>query len=319
MSDALAQSGFLIWLNQIKYCLANNKYPSNEELYLDLIKQEDLWRKLIISSGKGQYLYAKFIDHVLYEKKNILDARPFFRVRQADFLNKVNPFIKNKQPENLFNLRINFTFITWALNQLETDLLKHDLTVIYQKIMKLRNDFLICNSPLLINRIKLIYSKYSYLYRDIQDLISIASNAALIALDKFVPLVDPVTGEDKYTSVLLSSIIGRINAIAIQDSTNQKIHMYPKDRKILSDLRKMKNSGHSDDAIAEVMGISESEVERLLNSSQMLSLDCATNVSITDEEPEDVYQRNRLIEEVNIQIKNLSVLERKILFLKGLI
>jgi len=320
MYDFKNSNGFLLWLNQIRTCLAVNKYPSNEELYLDLIKQEELWRKLLLTTDEGKDIYKKFINYILLDRKNILDARPYFRVRQSDFLVKVNPFIKNKNSEPLSLLRINFTFITWALNNLSEIPIKRDLIIIYQRIMKLRNDFLIKNSPLLINRMKLIYSSYSFLYKDMQELISISSNAALVALDKFVPIIDEITGEEKYTSVLLSSIIGRINAAAIQDNINNKIHMYPKDRKILSSLRKMKNSGFSKEEICEVMNISESEMERLTNSGHMVSLEDIHNYQIeSDDEPEDNFERADLFAKMNRQVNTLSVLEKKILHLKGLL
>ncbi len=318
MFDNKNTNGFLLWLNQIKKCLLENKYPSNDELYLSLIDYEEQWRKILINSQFGDYIYKKFVDYILYTRKNILDARTYFRLRQTDFISQVNPFIKNKEYKQLMGLRINFTFMSWALNQIPEHESKKELIDIYKKIIKIRNDFLIRNSPLLINRIKLINRAYPFLYKDMQDLISLSSNAALVALDKFVPNIDKETGKPQYTSVLLSSVMRRINAAAIKESANQKIHMYPKDRKVLTCLRKMKKNGYEDDEIAEIMGISEFEIERLLNSTEMIFFDNDESINIhKTEHPDLLFQKNELENIVNNCIDDLSIIEKKILKLKG--
>lgn len=319
MIDNLNANGFLLWLNQIRNYLSSNKFPPNQDLYLGLIDQEDSWRNIFISTQEGKDLYKTFVDYILNERKNILDARPFFRLRQADFLTKVNPFIKEKNYEALFNLRVNFTFINWAMPQYY-GLYKQELEVINKKIMQIRNDFLLRNSPLIINRIKIIYHVYPFIYKDIQDLISIASNATLIALDKFVPLIDEETGQNKYTSVLLSSIIGRINASVFQYNINQKLHMYPKDRKMLSELRKMKNIGYLDDEIAVIMNISESEIERLFNSNQVSTLEETYNLEADETyRPDNTCEKIQIMKNIQKNVDGLSILERKMLYLKGML
>lgn len=319
MAESVNANGFLLWLNQIRNYLSSNKFPPNQDLYLGLIDQEDAWRNIFLSTQQGKDIYKKFVDYILNERKNILDARPFFRLRQADFLNKVNPFIKEQNYEALFPLRANFTFINWAMPQYHCEH-KQQLEVINRKIMQIRNDFLLRNSPLIINRIKIIYHVYPFIYKDIQDLISIASNATLIALDKFVPLIDEETGQNKYTSVLLSSIIGRINASVFQYNINQKLHMYPKDRKLLSELRKMKNGGYLDDEIAVIMNISESEIERLFNSNQVLTLEEGYNVHADDSyRPDASCEKTEIMKSLQKNIDALSILERKMLYLKGML
>ena len=313
-------NGFYFWVNQIRQNLLNNKYPSNEELYLNLIKAEEVWRKFFLTLKEGRDLYSVFIDFILYEKKNILDARPFFRIRQSDFLNKVNPFIKRKDPYGLMNLRINFSFIAWALVRFPEIPEKKELTFLCEKIVKLRNDFLIKNSPLLINRIKRIYKAYYHSFHDIQDLIGVSSNAALIALDKFVPTIDPNTGEEKYTSVILSSIIGRMNAAAFQENCTQntKIHLYPKDRKMISFIRKMKKAGYSDKEISEIANISESELERLKNSCNTICINEKDDIEKYGiEPPEFLFEKQQLTDKIKKSIKDLSIIEKKILYLKG--
>lgn len=313
------KNNLFLWLVQIKHCLETKKYPSNEFLYLELIKKEKEWKECLLSTEDGRNVYNAFIQYILYQRKNILDARPFFRVRQSEFLTKVNPFIKNKNPENLYDLRINSVFIAWSLIQLNDTIQKQKLQELFDKIIVIRNDFFIRNSPLIINTIKLIYAKYPYSYPDIQELISIASDATLAALDKFVPLTDPETQEDKYTSVLLSSIIRRINAAAVQHNRSQKIHMYPKDRKKMLDLRKMRKNGFTNEVICETMGITELEIESLLNLSSVLSLDETDEIVSKNISPEDYIEKIEIENNIYKKIENFSVLEKKILRLKGML
>lgn len=319
MTEGSSVNGFFVWLNQRKAYKPPNKFPPNQDLYLGLIDQEDAWRLVFLSTDEGKRLYKTFVDYILNERKNILDARPFFRLRQADFLNKVNPFIKDRNYEALYSLRVNFTFINWAMPQYNGEY-KKELEAITDEIMQIRNDFLLRNYYLVINRIKMTYKAYPFIYKDIQDLIGIALNAALIALDKFVPLIDEYTGENKYTRVLLSSIIGRINASVFQYNVNQKIHMYPKDRKLLAELRKMKKDGKLDDEIAAIMQISESEVERLFNSSQVVTLEEGYNVQADESfRPDATCEKTEIMKSIEKNVDGLSILERKMLYLKGML
>ncbi len=143
--------------SEIRKILSNKKFPSNETLYISLVEAEELWRDTLLLSKTGKEVYSKFIDYILNERKNLLDSRPFFRVRQKEFLNNVNPYIRNNKPKKLFKLRINSTFIFWVLERYKGPNLKK-LNEIANKIKQLRSDFVTRNFPLILNRIKLLYN-----------------------------------------------------------------------------------------------------------------------------------------------------------------
>ncbi len=153
-----------------------------------------------------------------------------------------------------------------------------------------------------------------------QDLISLASNAALIALDKFAPNVDKVTGEPIYTSVILSSIIARINAVVNQNSDGQQLHLYPSDKKMFIEICKAKKEGLDNENIGKKLSITEFEVTRFLNGVYVDNLD-EDALSLEESETRAPDQICSDMEEHDFLKKstdNLTVLERKILILKNM-
>lgn len=299
----------------IKKILSEKKFPSNEELYKKLIFLEETWRDTLLLSKDGEDVYAKFIDYIVNIRKNILDCRPYFRIRQKEFIDNVNPYIRKNKNKPLFKLRINSAFINWAMTEYggphKTQLIK-----IAADITAVRSDFITKNFPLILNRIRIIYHSSNM---EMQDLISLASNAALVALDKFAPNVDKVTGEPIYTSVILSSIIARINALVNQNSDGQQLHLYPSDKKLFIEICRLKKDGLPNDDIGKKLSISEFEVGRFLNG---IHLDNLEEEDLFEEEnmsriPDLAVNSLQEHEVLNKEVDKLSLLERKILILKG--
>lgn len=300
----------------VKKILSEKKFPSNEELYKNLILLEETWRDTLLSSVEGEEVYTKFVDYIVNIRKNILDCRPYFRVRQKEFINNVNPYIRKNKPKHLFKLRINSVFINWASNEYKGPH-KVALDKLTQDIVKVRSDFITKNFPLILNRIRIIYHSSNM---EMQDLISLASNAALVALDKFAPNVDKVTGEPIYTSVILSSIIARINAVVNQNADGQQLHLYPSDKKLFIEICRFKKDGLANDDIGKKLNISEFEVSRFLNGIYVDNL-------VEDEEsylednlsriPDQAVATSQEHEVLKKSTDRLSLLERKILILKG--
>ncbi len=304
--------------NDIKKILSEQKFPPNEDLYKKLIFLEETWRDTLLLSKEGQEIYAKFIDYILNVRKNILDCRPYFRIRQKEFINNVNPYIKKNKPKHLHTLRINSAFINWAMNEYKGPY-KKQLNKLSDEIVKVRSDFITKNFPLILNRIRIIYHSSNI---EMQDLISLASNAALIALDKFAPNIDKVTGEPIYTSVILSSIIARINAAVSQSGEAQQLHLYPSDKKLFIDICRLKKEGLMNEDIGKKLSITEFEVGRFLNGIYVDALEDSDTVfkeenmsRIPDEAFFSLQEREVLLKSVD----KLSLLERKVLILKGLL
>ncbi len=304
--------------NDVKKVLASRTFPSNEEIYNEIIELEEIWKDILLSTSDGKKIYSDFIDFILYERKNILDARPYLRLRQKDFLNSVNPFIKNKKPSKLYPLRINYTFINWA-NQRYNGKHKQQLLELEKRIGQLRSDFVTKNFPLILNRIKILMHAYPGI-DDISDLINLASQAALNAVDKYAPKYNEATGKEGYDSVLLSTIIGRIRAAFLQMYSSQSVHYYPKDKKKLIEINKLKKVGKTDEEISKELKISEGELTRLFQGFFTTSID-EDMFRIKDETiiPEDSLSEKQQMAKLMEAVSKLSLIEKKILILKGLI
>ncbi len=155
---------------------------------------------------------------------------------------------------------------------------------------------------------------------DISDLINLASQAALNAVDKYAPKFNPETGKEEYDSVLLSTIIGRIRAAFLQMYSTQSVHYYPKDKKRLIEINKLKKTGKTDAEISKELKISEGEMARLFQGFFTTSIDeelfkIKDDNTLAEESLSDKEEMLKLMEAVS----TLSILERKILILKGMI
>ncbi len=100
--------------------------------------------------------------------------------------------------------------------------------------------------------------------------------------------------------------------------SNQSVHLYPKDKKRLIEINKMKKAGQADHDIAATLKISEGELSRLYSSFFPGSIDhefdqLKDSLPLSDERLE--IEENKLI--LQTAVDTLTVLEKKILFLKG--
>lgn len=302
----------------IKKILSEKKFDSNENLYKKLVFLEETWRDTLLSSVEGEQVYDKFIDYIVTVRKNILDCRPYFRIRQKEFINNVNPYIRKRKAKPLFKLRINSAFITWAIPEY-TGPHKKQLQSLAEQITKVRSDFITKNFPLVLNRIKIIYHSSNL---EMQDLISLASNAALVALDKFAPNIDKVTGEPIYTSVILSSIIARINAVVNQNADGQQLHLYPSDKKLFIEICRLKKEGIDNENISIKLKISEFEVGRFLNGIYVDNLEEDENTFQEENSlriPDQAAANSEEQEVLKKLTDKLSLFERKILILKNML
>lgn len=303
--------------SDMRKMLSTKTFSSNEEMYLEMIELENIWRELLLSTKHGFEIYEKFVSYIVNEKKNILDARPYFRLRQQSFLKKVNPYIRKNKPIQLTKHRINYTFIVWANNLYDGPHFKalKDLEV---RIAKIRSDFVMRNFPLILNRMKIILHTYPAL-DNVPDLMNVASASALNAVDKYVPVVNKRTGEEKYSSVMLSSIIARIHAGVLNYFSNQQIHYYPQDKKKLMHINRLKRENLSDQEICAKLEITEGEMSRLFSGFFTTPIE---DMSYSMKDENCITPDNELINmESNDRVKEvfgqLSFLEQKILKLKG--
>ncbi len=305
--------------NQIRKTLKERTFDSNEVLYKKMVELEEIWRDTLIASEEGEQIYADFIQFIVNVKGNLLSARPYFRLRQKQFLADVNPYIRKNKHKPLMKVPINSSFIAFAAERYAGPY-KKELDTLALQITQIRSDFITRNFPLILNRVKILYHHNSHL--EIDDLISQASSGALVALDKFVMPTNIETGEIEYTSVILSSIIARITAVVSQSTDSQKLYLYPSDKKRFIEICRLKKDGIETKEIAEKLNLTEFDVIRFLNGINVDNIDSTEKAFKEDNIsrlPDVSVEATEEQEVVKKHADKLSLLERKILILKGML
>jgi DNA-directed RNA polymerase specialized sigma subunit len=137
--------------------------------------------------------------------------------------------------EKLQKFRINFSLISFLHKQPHVaDDAK--LVGLYNEIMDLRQIIAQTNLPLVLSRSRLFWKKTPRSHLEYMDIVQIAIEGLLTAIDKYVP---------PFSRVFRSVIIGRVTGSLIADYSQTMLHFFPSDRKTI--YRANKARRHSDD------------------------------------------------------------------------
>jgi len=183
------------------------------------IKFRDHLNKL---SCSGE-VYQDFINHITLERRNILSARPFFRERQDAFTRSVAGALKAGDIEELSKHHFNYQFVAFVLKRREWSP-KSRLVKYGREIEEARRELVELNMPLAISRARIFWGRTQRSHLDYMDLVQIASEGLLSAIDKFVL---------PYTPVFRSVAIGRMTGNFIEQYSNTMLHFYPTDKRKL--------------------------------------------------------------------------------------
>ena len=204
-----------------------------------LVSLEEQWKQTLIAHAWGPKVYRQFVEFIREEVGNILSARPYFRERQTHFVQFISPALRNKDPEALYPHRINASFILWALKEMPWKP-KSPVVTIADQIFKLRNELVEMNMPLAISRARIFGARAPKNHLSQMDLVQLAAEGLLVAIDKFVP---------PFSRVFRSVAIGRMVSYFIQAHSHSLIHFYPSDvRKIYRARKIMSSAGDIDGA-----------------------------------------------------------------------
>lgn len=298
-----------------------------------LVKEERKFRRILKKNPLGPKVYEAFVNHILVEKKNILAARPYFRERQTDFAKNVSPAIKAKNIKKLMTFDINYPFIAFVLQAEqwpESGFIQKQAKI----VKKIREEIILQNTPLAISRATLFKKKTPENHLAFMDLNQIAFEGLINAVDKFVL---------PYTPVYRSVIIGRISGDLIENYSETPIHYWPNDKRKIYRANKISKGIIEEDTnyerLANEVNTKGPELDRptdgadlqyLVASLSHVSLDYTdenhagkkTSLSDTMAAPE-MDQPDVRVEDLETKamllacVKNLSVLELKILKMKG--
>jgi DNA-directed RNA polymerase specialized sigma subunit len=296
----------------------------------ELAALEEEFKKVLIDSGLGQVVYQKFLDHILRKRKNILNARVFFRERRDVFAKKISKAIANENINELQKYHINYTFISLANKEVK---LPVELSKIINKIKAIRQQLVIMNIPLVINRARIFWSRTPKSHLAFMDLCQIGAEGLLSAIDKYA-------GE--YNKVWVGVVIGRIVGFYIERYSSTLLHFHPTDRRKIYSANKFKSKHlHGDyeieDLVAELsksVSTDENDILGLMAASSVVSADTAVQndkgetTAVQDSvyryaapnecRPDVKYETTESINLLKDKIAQLPLIDRKILILKGI-
>jgi DNA-directed RNA polymerase specialized sigma subunit len=335
--------GSFYWLaDSIAEILKRNKLEgtSQKEQVEELFLAEKLFKEEILKYKYSNQIYKRFIQKIKVEDRNILYSKPYFRESAITFSKKITPCLKNDDTDGLKKFNINFQLIQFIKNNWRGPLgVKAER--LFQRVRRAREVLMENNLPLVINAAKLFYRKVPRSDLTLMDMISTATTGLSIAIDKYC---GDKTG--KYSEVFRSVILGRATGNLIRDYSATQLHFYPSDRKVLyrsntirgrqgiteiNELTAAVNASFEADKLegknVPKHKIVASDLQYLLNASSMVSVENTVDendFNAYDRTPDDKVGAEESIidietkETVSRLIKELPVLHRKILRLKGI-
>lgn len=284
--------------------------------------------------GRLKEAFDCFYDHIILGKKNLLAARPFFRERATSFSTGIMASIKNRDCEGTVKYHINFHFVDLVVKKLDFSK-NEEVLDIYNKILKLRQDLVLMNLPLIISRARIFYSRTPKSHLSFMDFVQIGVGGLLSAIDKYA---------GKYQKVWRGVVIGRCTGDLIQNFSQTVLHFFPEDRKRLYRANKYL-ARHSKDDINEKdfldlvnvdsNGDKKADIDtmrNLLMAASIVSVDVRPTLNDKKEGDENVvkiqapdetrpdcaFEYDESMQLMIKNIKRLPLVDQKILRLKGI-
>jgi len=297
-----------------------------------LVALEKRYRKAVIADPMGKRVYEGFVSFICDERRNILVARPFFRVRQTTFTNKISKALKARNTKELSRYHFNFQFIRFIMRF-------HDwpkdgeIYMLYDQIVALRIEILEMNMPLAINRTGIFWRCASVGHLSYMDFVQIASEGFLSAIDKYVL---------PYSKVFRSVAIGRMVGNFIAETSETLMHFYPNEKRKLyranKVVRKHKGVSVDFDSLANEINTgaarehitTPSEIADLMSAASLISSESGTESEVraggilSASESPSILRPDVMVEHMDLMthltdaMEELSALEVKLLKLRGI-
>lgn len=339
--------GFKVFAQALECRLANQPDYSEDELIRHqrqqiktLVALEAQFRKALIAHKYGPKTYKAFVDMICDKKGNILSARPYFRERQEVFTEFISTALKRGSATGLYKYRINWTFISWVLSYRNWSV-KSELPDLANKIYSIRKELLEQNLPLAISQARAFYAATPRSHLTFMDVVQIQCQGLLLAIDKFCPPNEKDLSDAESLEAFRgfrAVAIGIMRRDRVNDYSQTLVHYYPRDRQKIYWANKMlrrfvdqvdheiiaeeinKNVSGNDRTSAE-------EVADLLATATTVSADYSTEpdgetvveLAVGDDSlrPDLSVEADELHTKLMSSIDNLTVLEKKLLKMKG--
>lgn len=317
---------------------ANIDGSTQKEQVDRMMKSEEDFRKEICQYAQSNTVYAKFLAHIVVTNGNRLTAAPYFRVDRKTFSKEISPALEKGDFKALKKYRINYKLINFIRDNWAGSL-PDAAEGFYKEAMRHRNDLIVNNMPLAINKAKIFYSKVPESSLTLIDMVSLCAQGLCTGVDKWS---NPV-----YSKVFLSVCLGRMTANLLESYNAKEFKFTSDQEKILYRANKVRarikdasveeitmaiNESLSVDA--ETKGgdpnfVSVSEVSRLMMAaspfSASSSLDGEDGPGIYDRTqseglgPDELVENNDMISKTHAIIGKLGLTTVKIFKMKGMI
>lgn len=297
-----------------------------------LVSLEKQFKKYLIEHSQGERVYKQFIKFICDERRNILDARPYFRERQHIFTQQISKSLRKRNPRGLYRFNFNYRFVQFVLNAREWRP-RSPLVLLANQIAQIRDELITLNMPLAISRARIFYSRTPKAHLTYMDLIQIACEGLMSGIDKFVP---------PFSKAFRSVAIGRMTGNFIENYSETPIHFYPVDKRKIYRFNKLagrQNTTIDFDDMAKRVNKDVEEAAHRTNASELANLVAAASVVSTetpmgdddedtvrvadrfaapiDTQPDVICERNDSLQALNAALGVLDPFELKLLKLKG--
>jgi RNA polymerase sigma factor (sigma-70 family) len=311
--------------------MEDKTFLERQKLQVDtLIALEREFKRALIAHQHGKATYKRFIEYICDERKNILDARPYFRERQSVFTEQISVALRQRSERRLFRFNFNYRFVSFVLNQRNWG--KRSMLVkLGKRIAEVRDELVTMNMPLAISRARIFYSRTPKSHLSRMDLVQIACEGLMSGVDKFVP---------PFSKAFRSVAIGRMTGNFIEQYSETPIHFFPRYKRILYRINKLVGRGVTDpEKLAELVneGLNPSqyttaaEVSDLMAAASTVSADTPVGnneedgvgtvadrfAAPADHQPDVIVERQEALSMLSEAMGVLTPFENKLLRLKG--
>lgn len=294
-----------------------------------MMELEEIFRKTINSYKQSDKIYYKFLIYIKIEKGNILMARPFFRENSKTFGKNISPAFKEDNIQKIKEFHINYKFILFVIENWKGNVPTKAMDA-WQEHQEVRRQLIENSMPMAINEAMKFYKAVPKNHTTLMDIINASVAGLCIGVDKWV---------GPFKTVFRSVCLSRMKS-NIMDVYNQTfLHYYPSDKKIIykSNLLKSREKIKDPEKLLKAINnyleenkdkriLQNHELQDLLNGSDLESIEINSTedgFSVYDtyiDEDDDMeknIERSDSLKNILVKMKNLLIIERKIIKLKG--
>jgi RNA polymerase sigma factor (sigma-70 family) len=297
-----------------------------------LIALEKEFKETLLSIAVGEKIYNNFVKFICNERKNILDARPYFRERQETFTQHISKALRKRNAKGLYRFRFNYRFVQFVMN-VRAWKPRSMITRLARQIGEVRNELVTMNMPLAISRARIFYGRTPKAHLSYMDFIQIACEGLMSGIDKFVP---------PFSKAFRAVAIGRMIGNFIEQYSETAIHFFPVDKRKIYRGKKLMGRlvGEVDyDELAKKVNAgvepahrtNASEIANLMAAASTVSTDTPTSdddeettrvadrfAAPADCQPDVIYEKTSTMRRLAEAVKTLTPFEQKMLRLKGI-